>query len=238
MIKEHMMSEEPNPSTDIIPADLGEGAVQKYDESVIDAISAGHKYLPRLQLMIANSGPCKKNKFPINHYALIRDQNMHDLGESIDVIVVAVRPKALDLSGDEVVSVFDPKLDAKNNPTGEFARIQDKAAEKDSQCMFGPEYLMYISSIGQFATFFMGSKSARRESPNLKALLRQAATLKSKLIQTKRYEYFSPAVLPCSTPLDPPNTDDLIEQVNKFNNPPEREVELVEDDAEGPARAR
>jgi hypothetical protein len=122
--------------------------------------------------------------------------------------------------GEQVISVFDMESD-------EFKRIQEKSAEQDSGCMYGPEFLVYIPQIKEFATFFCGSKSARRESPTIKALLTKPATLKSKKIETKRYTWYGPQATSCSTPFDPPDLEALKKVVEKFNNPPKTEVEAA-----------
>jgi len=208
----------------LIPAEIA-GGLAKYDDSVFKETTKSGDYLPRLQLMTSASEKCKSGEFPINHYALIRDQNFDDLGEAIDLLVVTWRPKALEI-GEEVVSVFDPEH-------AEFKRIQDKSSEADSGCMYGPEYLMYIPAKKMFATFFCGSKSARREAPNIQNKLGQAATLKAKKIETKKYTWFAPSCTICSTPFEAPDTEELKKAVEKFNNPPATSVEVVEEDKEG-----
>lgn len=192
----------------------------KHDASAFEAATQGGDYLPRLQLMTANTDKCKSGEFPINTWALVRDQKFTDLGKNVDVIIVTWRPKALEI-GDELISRYDPNHD-------EFKRIQAKSFEQDSGCMFGPEYLVWIPSISQFATFFMGSKSARREAPNVQALLTMGATLTSKEAKNAKYTWYTPSVTACSTSLDPPDQDELNRQVEKFNNPAETEVERVD----------
>ena len=204
--------------TDLIPA--GAVGVQKYSDKDFDLSTKTGSYLPRLQLLTANSEKCKKGEFPINHYALVQDQNFMDVGENVDVLLVAWRPKAIEIK-DEIIAVYDPT-------DKEFERIQLVADEKDSGCMFGPEFLVWIPGSKKFATFFMGSKSSRREAPNVKALLRKAATMKSHIVETKSYSWFVPSVTPCSTPFDMPEMDTLKVEVEKFNNPPVSEIEKVE----------
>lgn len=203
----------------IIPAEVTGGAVEKFSDDDFALATKAGDYLPRLQLMTANSDKCKGGEFPINHYALVSGQNFTDLGEALDIAVVTWRPKALEID-EEIISVYDPE-------DAEFKRIQAKSDEKDSGCMFGPEFLVYIPSKEQFATFFMGSKSSRREAPNLRARVGKAATLKSHFIETKKYSWYAPTIVPCSTPMDIPPVEAIQEQVEKFNNPPASEVEKI-----------
>lgn len=207
------------------------GDLDKHDASVFEAVTKVGDFLPRLQLMTSNSKKCKSGDFPINNYAIVDGQNFIDLGSAVDVLMVTWRPKALEM-GDEVIAVYDENDE-------QFKRIQEKADEKDSGCMFGPEYLVYVPQVKKFTTFFMGSKSARREAPNANARLKKAATLKSKEITTKKYNWYAPTVSPCSTPFEMPESEVLKEQVDKFNNPPVSEVERVEDEPKaGDDRAR
>lgn len=202
--------------------------LQKYDESILSKIITSGDFLPRLQLMTASCDDCKSGKFPINHYALIEGQLTKDLGTSVDVVVCAWRPKAIEI-GEIIISVYNPE-----NP--EFARIQGNSTEPNSGCMYGPEFLVWIPVVQKFATFFMGSKSARREAPNLVACLRASATLTSREIKTVKYTWYAPSVTPCSTPLTLPEKEMLLEQLNKFNNPVESTVERVDDAGETRAR--
>jgi hypothetical protein len=209
--------------------DLGDLPVSKYSDKDWDASASGNAFLPRLQLLTSNSAKCKSGDFPINHYALISDQKFDDLGKNLDVLVVAWRPKALE-TGDAVISCFDPNND-------DFARIQEKSLTvKDSGCMFGPEFLVWIPSVKKFATFFMGTKSARREAGNVKARLKQAATLSNQECKNASYTWYAVSCSACSTPFDMPQKGDLLAAVEQFNNPPKSDIEGVKEEAETRAR--
>ena len=202
----------------------------KHDVSVFKDITKSGDYLPRIQLMTSASDKCKDGSFPINHYALVKDQAFKDVGDAVDVLVLTWRPKALEI-GEEVISVFDPK-----HP--EFMRIQEKSSQPNSGCMFGPEFLLYIPSQKEFATFFCGSKSARREAPILESLVTKPATLKSRLIDNKKYKWQAPAVVPCSTPFELPTMESIKDVVSKFNNPPVTSVEIAEEGDGAAGRTR
>jgi hypothetical protein len=212
----------------LIPVDAT-NQLQKWTDEDFQKVVTSGSYLPRLQLMTANSEPCKTGEFPINHYALVRDKVYQDLGLTVDILLIAWRPKSLDMGGEIVIAEYNPESDP-------FKAIVEKAEIKDSGCMYGPEYLVWIPSTKSFALFFMGSKSARRESPNLNSRLLKASTLKSKKIETTSYTWYCPQVTPCRTPFEIPDQEDVKEQVQKFNNPPQQEIQKVEDGA--PARDR
>lgn len=208
-------------SNDLVKVeDLQDLPLQKYDDKAFELAQSSASYLPRLQLLTSNSDKCKSGEFPTNHYALINDQKFDDLGVNVDCLPVAWRPKALE-TGDEVISVYDPN-------DAEFARIQERSLnETNSGCMFGPEFLVWLPGVKRFATFFMGTKSARRESSALKDRLQKGVTLGSQKIETKKFTWFAPKVSACSTPFEMPSRDALIEAVEGFNNPPKSEVEKV-----------
>jgi hypothetical protein len=203
---------------ELIPADVT--GVQKSDDAFALATKTGD-WLQRLQLMTSNSKKCKDGSFPVNNYALVDGSNLTDLGKTVDVLVITWRPKAIEM-GEEIITIYDPA-----DP--EFKRIQVKADIKDSGCMFGIEFLVWVAEQKLFATFFMGGKSSRREAPNVKALMRKAATLKSHLIKGKTFDWQSPCVTVCSTPFDTPDIEALKEEVEKFNNPPKSDIEAASD---------
>ena len=215
-----------SPNNDVVlfkPEDLGEETpLVKYTPEDLKKMTKSGDWLPRLQLMTSNSEKCKDGKFPVNHYALIEGQNYQDLGAQIDVVVFTWRPKALEID-DEIITNFDPE-------SAEFQRIEEEADVPDSNCMFGPEYLLWLPETKQFCTFFMGSKSARREANNVSARIGMAATLTSKQVQTKKYTWFAPECLQCSQTLGIPDMEDVKKEVNKFNNPPESIIETVEEE--------
>lgn len=203
--------------------DLGKDVnLQKYGEEVANKLTKTG-FLPRLQLMTGNSKQCKSGKFPVNKFALISGQDHKDIGEPIDILVLVWRPKAIDTQSDEMIVSHDIE-------SAEFRRIQEESEVKDSGCMFGQEFLVYVPSHEQFATFFMGTKTSRREAPNLLALCQKAATLSAQEIKTKKHTWFSPQVVKCSTAFKLPSKADCLEQIAEFNDPKIQEVERVEKD--------
>ena len=75
------------------------GAVVVQDDEVFKEATQSGDYLPRLQLMTSNSKICKDGQFTINHFAIVRDQNHQDVGESVDILVIAWRAKAIEIGG-------------------------------------------------------------------------------------------------------------------------------------------
>ena len=194
---------------------LGGLSLDKYTEEDFNASRAGGgaDFLPRIQLMTANAAKCKEGSFPTNHYALVENQSYKDLGGNVDVLIICFRPKALEI-GDGVVASHDTESEL-------FGQIVERASQPDSGCMYGPEFLVWIPSEKRFATFFMGSKSARRESPAVKSRLKAAATLGARKVTTSKYTWFAPSCVACTTPLTAaPQPEDLGRVVESFLNPP------------------
>ena len=204
------------------PVPVNDMPTSKYaDDKSFDIVSSSGNYLPRIQLFGGNSGPAKEGKIGIGRWGFVKGDSIIDLTPEFNCLCVSWRPKAMRISGDQIVSSFNPQ-----NPM--FKKIQVDSEIKDSGCMFGPEYLLWVAGLGKFATLFMSSKTMRKEAPNLKALLGQAATLKVKFIKTIKYSWHGPVVTVCSTPLtNLPSEAEVREQASIFCNPPESGIEAA-----------
>jgi len=194
-------------------------------------IAKSSDFLPRLQLYTKGKAVNRKLVGPGNYGIPVSEDEVNDLGETIDILPLARRPKAIDLSDTEnIISVYDV-----NDP--EFKRIQDQAAEKDSHCMFGPSFLVYERSTGQFLEFFCGTKSARTEAnkifpclplsaekidanPNLMGQMPHGpipVTLKSKLVERGSWSWHVPVAIKCSSPFTKlPQAEVIYKEINKF----------------------
>lgn len=221
-------------SNEIIPTEVNL-PVSKYqgdDKQWMDVVSSS-SFLPYIQLCGGNSAPAKEGKIPIGHYGLMRGKDsLESLTAEFDCLPCGWRFKAMEF-GAVIRSIYNPK-------NKEFLDIMHKADNvKESKCVYGPEFLLWIPSKQLFATMLFGSKTARREVPKLKELHdeRRAATLKSNLIKTDKYMWHGPVVVPCSTPFNPPDMEDLLDQATRFANPKETEIEAAEPVAES-ARPR
>lgn len=209
---------------------LGGIAPAKYaDDKAFNAVASGGKWLPRLQLFGGNSDAAKEGKIQMGSYGLVTSKDqLTPLGTEVDVLVLSWRPKAMSVGGEDIITEYNPQ-------SANFKALVAKADEPDSGCMYGPEFLLWIPTVRKYATFMMGSKSSRREAPNLRAILDgqkdgkiPAATLKVTLIAGKKYKWHNPVVTVCSTPFDlPEDNDEMISVANDFNNPPESDTEMV-----------
>lgn len=204
------------------------------DEAFDDAAKGGG-FLKRIQLYTKGKA-IDKGLISPGHYGVpISDDEIMDLGASVDVMPLARRLKAIDFNDREnIITVYDHESD-------EYRRIAAAADEKDSGCMFGVSFLVVERTTGKLYEFYCATKSSRPEAKNLYPFLPQGdqpptpATLATKYVERK-FSYHVPVVKKCSTPFDKlPPTPQLVSEVERFVNPPASDVEVVED---APARAR
>lgn len=190
-------------TTELIPAS------NDAQEAAALALTKASDYLPRLQLFSSKSGPCTEGLIPIGHYGLVEGESIDDLGDEISILICAGRPKALQIADDNIFTSFDEKSEL-------FARIREESAVKDSGCMYGPEYLIWEPENGVFATFFMGSKTMRKESKSVQARVRQLCTLTSVLIKKPKYTWHGPKASDCTTEFDIPELAVIQKAIDKF----------------------
>lgn len=197
------------------------------------------EFLPRIQL-VTKGKYVDKGKISPGHYGVPEgEDDITDLGESIDVLPLAVRDKALDTTEDPPLAVFDAD-------DAVFQDIAKRAGEKDSGCMFGPSFLVFERNTGKFYEFFCGNKSARMEAGkfssylpvsdeqaaafNIKAQPPQPLTLCAKYIERPRYSWHAPKVTKCSTPFtNLPPIERIVDEITKFLNPKASDVEKAEE---------
>lgn len=203
---------------ELILSDMGEMVASKYDDSAFDTLKDG-AFLPRLQLMTSASKQCKSGDFPINCYAYIQDQDFKDLGKNVDVLICAWRPKAMSLGG-TIITSYEQESDT-------FKQIQAKSNQKNSGCMWGYDFLVWVPATESFASYFCGSKTARREAPNVKARMHNRATLGSHEIKGDEFTWYGPTTSDCSTPFNMPGKEAFKAAVEKFENPSEEGPELA-----------
>ena len=136
-----------------------------FDEKEFAKVSGG-RFLARLMLYGSKSEPVTEEKVPVGYSYVEGKDGFTYLGKDIDILALSWRPKAIDMSGDQIIANHDIQSD-------QFKAIRHKADNvSNSSCMYGPEFLVWIPAIGKFATFLMGSKTARNEAPKLMTRLK------------------------------------------------------------------
>ena len=198
-------------------------------------VSKGADFLPRIQL-VTKGKYIDMGKIGAGHWGVPQagGDEIVDLGDSIDIIPLDARPKAIDMSDtDAIVAKYDTK-----DP--EFQRI--KNTPKGQSCMWGPSFLVIERSTGKLYELFFGNASGRQEAGKLRPFLPSndnggvpsAATLGIRYKKTPKYNWHVPVVTKCSEPFDPaacPTGDVINAEIEKFRNPKEGAEKVSEKDA-------
>ncbi len=220
--------------TNLVPANFNQlPATQLGSDDQFMELAKSTEFLARLQLYTKGKA-INKGQVKPGHYGIPEGEEVIDLGDQIDLVVLARRPKALDMTDTDAVLVsYDPESD-------EFKRIAAESMEKESHCMYGPSFLVYERSSKRFLEFFCGSKSTRSEAKKLYPFLpltddsiaRQKAagndvsnleahgpldmTLKSRLVEKGTYSWHVPVVVKGARPFTMPPMGCIYKEVVAF----------------------
>ncbi len=239
---------------DLIPFNADQlPSVDLTTDEELKELTTGTDFLQRIQL-VTKGKFVDTQKIAPGRYGVPQPggDDILDLTEKIDILPLAVRAKALDMSDrDAIVAVYDMNLP-------EFDRIKAASKETNSNCMWGPSFLVVERSTGNFYEYFMGNKSARQESGKLRPFLplsRDRAeavgaephgpvpcTLQCRYVKRPDYGWHVPVVTKCSEPFtakELPDMEKIREEVAKFAASKDNGVEKVtEEENQTGARAR
>ena len=223
-------------STNLVPVNLDQlPSTQIGSDDQFADLAKSADFVGRLQLFTKGKAINRKLVGPGNYGIPESDDEVIDLGDTIDIIPLARRPKAIDMTDDEAIIVnYDPG-------TEEFKRIAAQSLEKESHCMYGPSFLVFERSTGRFLEFFCGNKSSRSEAKKIYPFLpltqadidaKAAAgndvsdlqphgplplTLKSRLVEKGTYSWHVPVVVKCSTPFAKmPPMERIVKEITSF----------------------
>jgi hypothetical protein len=237
----------------LVPVDLSQlPSTQVGTDAGFDDLSDGAEFLSRLQLC-GKGKLIDKGLIAPGHWGIPGgDDEIEDLGREIDILPLARRAKALDMSDREaIITNYDIESE-------EFERIRATSAGKDTGCMYGVSFLVIERSTGRFLEYFCGSKSTRPEAKKIYPALPLTAqdieargmtgeephdprplTFRNKLVVKPTFSYHVPVISKCSTPFTRmPPMDKLVAEIERFLNPPADGVEKVQENEGGEERAR
>ena len=239
-------------SNELVTMDIAQlPSTQVGSDDQFKELAKGTDFLGRLDLFTKGKLVNKGLVRPGN-YGIPEGEGVEDLGPSVDIVPLARRPKALDMSDtDAIIAVYDPENE-------EFQRIAAASAEADSHCMYGPSFLVFERSTGRFLELFCGTKSKRAEAnkiyPYLPLTEKDIAarklgdqkphgpiplTLGSRLIEKSTFSWHVPVVSKCSTPISNfPTMDKVVKEITAFLTFKGDGVEKVAEAAGKPARKR
>lgn len=213
-------------------------------DDMVSSLTRSVAFVERIQLYTKGAA-IDQGKILPGHYGIPRGEEIEDLGASIDVVPLVVRPKALDMRDrDAPVCIYE-----RESP--EFRAIEELAQEADSGCMVGLTFLVFERSTGKFYEFFCGNKSMRNEAQKIVAYLARSAadaealsvklgrpveahppltcTLNVKYVTKGKWGWHVPVCVDCSTPITNfPPVDVIRAEMEKFANTKSTTVEKVE----------
>jgi hypothetical protein len=207
---------------------------QMGDDAIYDDIAKSTTCLPRL-VLFTKGNAIDRVLIKSGHYGIPESATeITDLGPSIDLLVLARRPKAVDMSDSHaIITSFDTE-------SVEFKRMAAKSLEKESNCMYGPSFLVIErNNLQRPLEFFCGTKSSRAEAKNIFPFLALSAeqikarglkhekphgplamTLTSRLVEEGKYSWHVPVANECTTPFTELLADEkIIDEIIKFIAP-------------------
>ena len=227
------MSEENQLATpDAIKSLVANSQAKYANEKALEVVTKVNDFLPFISLYGSNSKEVKQGKFPMGHFGLRRSKDdIVDLGAECVMFVIAWRPKAMQYNP-EPISFYDTESE-------QFKEIQATADQQDSGKGFGPEFLIWLpGDVKAFATYFLGNKTGRNESPNLVGPLNEdgpfACIQEAILIDPpkSKYSWHGPKTRKYDLDVEMPPVDQFQKELERFNNPPDSAKEVAEKDKE------
>jgi len=130
---------------------MGLRTANKADMTKLGLLGGGD-YLAELKV-VSSGKLVNKMKMPVGTFAIQKGDSATCLGEEIDFVILAWRPKAIDFN--EGVSSYDAE-----SPI--FRDIFSRSSIQDSGCVAGPEFLVFLPSQDSFYAYHANSISASR----------------------------------------------------------------------------
>lgn len=181
------------------------------DETFNQLVGSQNTYSSRLQLFSFNSGAVKEEKIKAGRFAIVNGQELTEIGDEVVLMPVAIRAKAMDLSGDRPVIAYDLAGSL-------FKDIQLRSKEKDSNCMCGVEFLVYLPNQDAFTTFYLANATLLREASNMKANIGLAVKVKSKLIKKDKLSWHGIQIASFPTEITVPERSRFESEIAMFGN--------------------
>ena len=202
--------------------------------ALFDALTRSGGFLPRLQLYTKGAA-VNHGKIRPGEFGIPNGDDVKVLGRSIDVVPLAWRAKAMDMSDkDAMVTNYDATSDV-------FKAIQAKSEGQDSGCMWGVSFLVFERTTGQFVEFFCGSKTSRTEAAKILPFTQppRPMILGSRVVEKGNYSWHAPTIAECSLPFDNlPELEKVQAEVTKFLNPKAETAPEKVEEGEVKRRAR
>jgi hypothetical protein len=160
------------------------------DETDLSTITTG-AYLGRVKFCQASSEEVKSGVVPRGgHFVFETDSGVIDLGPAMQCLPLGGRAKAIDYSGEDVVVNFDPTSDT-------FQKIAMNC-KYGSRKMAGPEHLLYLPTVKEFAYLYCYNKTLKEVSAKVQAGKGKAIELESYFYKGARDSWHKIKVEDCA----------------------------------------
>lgn len=200
------------------------GVASRYQEDVFNDLTIQGGFLPRLNLYTGRSKIVQKELFKANHYGVVVGKDkLNDLGENVVCVPLAYRPMALDLREKKAVAYFDPSA-------AKFEEVKKDSAVKDSKCMCGIQFLLYVKDFG-LATYYCASKSAKMLAPQIRKLMNTFVSLGSHTVEAGEWVYRAPTISISNVHFELPKLEEITAKKAEFTNV--GPVQVTDKDLEG-----
>lgn len=216
------------------------------DDAFLD-LAKGSDFPGRLKLFTKGKA-IDRGLIRPGHYGIEEGKDeIHDLGDAIDVMVYARRVKAVDFRDKDAIQV------SYDSTSPEFKRVVEASAGEDSKCLYGISFLVYERSTSRMLELYFCSPSARPEANKLYPFMpvtqgqidakaaagidttglvasdARPVTLKARLVEKPTFSWHVPVAIKCSTPFAKlPKPEKLIDEITRFLNPKQEEAERDE----------
>lgn len=186
------------------------------DKEDFDKVAAGKEFIPSVRLFSGKSEAVTTGLIPPSHWGVYRGKDkIEDLGQEIDCVPFAYRPKAMLIQNGTVsLTVYD-----QGSP--DFTRLREMSlADGNSGAMFGPEFLMWVPKIKEFVVLHFAGKTARNTARALFPKMNTLVTMYSSVVKNSKYTWLAPQVKTCDVPITAvPNPKELVSMIEFFKNP-------------------
>jgi hypothetical protein len=238
---------------ELITTDLNQlPSVQVGTDEDFESLSNATNFLQRLELKSKGVLVDMQVVKPGSYCVPKGNNEADDLGNKIDLLVLAKKPKAIDMSDKEAVIV------SYERGSEVFADIEERSATSNSHCMYGATFLVFERSTRKFYEFFCGTASLRRVIGEVSAAMTVTQeqidarglknvephgpitlNLTSKITKNKAGNtWFVPVITPSSNPIqmDQKEFAQAVKEITKFTTLDESGPEKVKEETSGRAR--
>jgi len=208
-----------NQSTDIQAA-LAAALPPVRDTKVMEEMAPTWDSAPFVRLVQSQS-PLTLPPHRMNAGTFVLHKNKNeviDLGESIDVVIVDWRPKAMHI--DQATKKVTVEYDRESE---KFHEIQEAAKARAQGYFWGFEFLIYLNDVGEHVHLYCNNLTLQNVARSeLIHYMQKAVTLKSHMLKKEStgHQWFAFSCSECTAPPQVPiDLEEMKEHHAKFTNP-------------------